>query len=81
MWSLTSPLARHISGPRKFCSSPKKYFFNTTVEGISDIKSVTHLHACCDWTLKKNYSADPADREGKPEPEESAAPVHQTPSP
>ena len=29
MWSLTSPLARRISGPRKFCSSPKNYFFNT----------------------------------------------------
>jgi hypothetical protein len=29
MWSLTPPLARHISGPRKFCSSPKKDFFNT----------------------------------------------------
>src|SRR6267378_4351758 len=29
MWSLASPLARRISGPRKFCSSPKKDFFNT----------------------------------------------------
>jgi hypothetical protein len=29
MRSLTSPLARHISGPRNFCSSPKKDFFNT----------------------------------------------------
>src|SRR6266568_4839588 len=28
MWSLASPLARRISGPRKFCSSPKNYFFN-----------------------------------------------------
>src|SRR5260370_38569254 len=29
MWSIASPLARRISGPRKFCSSPKKDFFNT----------------------------------------------------
>jgi hypothetical protein len=36
MWSLTSPLARRISGPRKFCSSPKKDFFNT-IGTLADI--------------------------------------------
>jgi hypothetical protein len=29
MWSLTSPRAKRISGPKKFRSSPKKDFFNT----------------------------------------------------
>jgi hypothetical protein len=29
MWSLTSPRAKRIDGPKKFRSSPKKGFFNT----------------------------------------------------
>jgi hypothetical protein len=29
MWSLTSPRAKRISGPKKFRSSPEKDFFNT----------------------------------------------------
>src|SRR5882724_4632371 len=29
MWSLTSPRAKRISGPKKFRSSPQKDFFNT----------------------------------------------------
>jgi hypothetical protein len=29
MWSLASPRAKRISGPKKFRSSPKKDFFNT----------------------------------------------------
>jgi hypothetical protein len=29
IWSLTSPRAKRISGPKKFHSSPKKDFFNT----------------------------------------------------
>jgi hypothetical protein len=28
MWSLTSPRAKRINGPKKFRSSPKKDFFN-----------------------------------------------------
>ena len=29
MWSLTSPRAGRISGPKKFCSSARKDFFNS----------------------------------------------------
>jgi hypothetical protein len=36
MWSLTSPRAKRISGPKKFRSSPKKDFFNTIGHNRTD---------------------------------------------
>src|SRR3984893_2959252 len=32
MWSLTSPRAKRISGPKKFRSPPRKDFFNTIAQ-------------------------------------------------
>jgi hypothetical protein len=40
MWSLTSPRAKRINGPKKFRSSPKKDFFNIGAKRPFDVSQV-----------------------------------------
>src|SRR6266852_4972370 len=53
MWSLTSPLARRISGPRKFCPSPKKDFFNT----IRQQRTRVHVGSLSALSANAGYGA------------------------
>src|SRR5258707_7203735 len=50
--SLTPPLARRISDPRKFCSSPKKTF--STLSGVKRIRLGRHPHGGAHRERKKS---------------------------
>jgi hypothetical protein len=66
MWSLTSPNAERISGPKKFGSSTKKDFFNsigaerTLIGGIRMSADFEYFRSASYWRLSALCSATPA---------------------